>query len=447
MWWRELNDGVDDAPEFDFENRSMARKRIRVHYLPETQRIIGVREASEIYDRMTDVIPIDDAAISQDGTYWPMGIAAQTYDIQNELSNVHNNFMDALELASQPLMFFEESTGLDAKQFRYGPRMVQPVKNANGIKVVTIPVETNGAVVMSNMLLGHGERNVGSLDGMAGRGNDRPNAPRTLGGQMLLAEQSDTRSWIDMFFLRQPFGRLFRNLWEMWVSFGKDEVFFRITEEEADGLFELRDGGSYMTAEEFAGRYDFTVKFATSAASKQSKKQESFEMFQADMSTPLVQQDARAQWSALNRLHRAMGDDKFSDVVPEPPEMDRPARPQEEHAKMQQGELVVTHPGDNDQLHLVEHKKALQRAQESERPDGDYIRRLTEHMAEQQMQANKKMLMRQLVDDLANNMMPVGNGVPGLPGAVNQPGEMQNVQQQEEPGFPGAEDRDRKSVV
>lgn len=418
QYWRPLKKGISDASEDDLDSREMRRERVVIQYLPSTQKIVSVRNLSEVFDRMTDQVPIDDGAICCDGRYWTIGIGQQSYSIQEEMSAVHNAFGDALDQSQGPHIFFEPASGFDPRGFRYGAKGATPVANVSGIKIVEVKADIAGAVTMQNMLIGHGERAMGYSDQTAGRGSDRPNAPRTLGGQMLLAELGDVRAWIDLFFLREALSRLLRNLWEMYVSFGSEDVFFRITEEEADGLFEVKDGGAVMTSREFAGRYDFKIKFATSAVSKQARKVEAFEKFKAAMSLPIVQMNPRAQWVLLNELYKAMGDENFSNIVPEPADVDLPVAPKVEHSKMQQGEMMTTHPQDNDRLHMAEHAKALKRAQGSENPDPDYIRRLTEHVAEHQMQDGKKMLMRSLVDGLAESVGQQGGGVPGLPGAT-----------------------------
>ena len=47
--------------------------------------------------------------------------------------------------------------------------------------------------------------------------------------------------------------------------FAPEAEFFRVTEEDADGLFDVKDGGAWMTSEERGGRYDFDIRFATNA--------------------------------------------------------------------------------------------------------------------------------------------------------------------------------------
>ena len=59
----------------------------------------------------------------------------------------------------------------------------------------------------------------------------------------------------------------------------------------------------------------------------------------------------------MDRVHRAFGDDNFSDLVPQPPEADMPIDPTRENAMIEEGQDVLVNPADND---AQPHRRALE---------------------------------------------------------------------------------------
>jgi hypothetical protein len=186
--------------------------------------------------------------------------------------------------------------------------------------------------------------------------------------------------------------------------FAPEKLFFRVTEDDADGLFDVAQGGAYMQPDERGGRYDFDLKFATNAWSKETDKQNTLALYQIDLQNPLLLQNARAMWILLDKVHRAFGDDRFCDVIPEPPDMGLPVDPKEEYTRALQGEAFPVNPMDNDQLHLIDHKKRLDDMAKDPDRDEQAYQLLIAHSQAHIEQLQQKKLMAELASQLAQHM-------------------------------------------
>jgi hypothetical protein len=193
--------------------------------------------------------------------------------------------------------------------------------------------------------------------------------------------------------------------------YGNERTFFRVTEEDSGGMFETARGGAYMKRDELEEDYDFSIKFATSVYSREQNKQNQLSLYQLDLQNPLVAQNPRALWLVLDKIHRAFGDDRFSDCIPEPPDIGLPVKPQEEWTRCLQGEEISVNPMDNDQLHLMDHNKRLAEAQQDPDRDEEAYNEMVKHVMEHMQQIRHKQLMAELTSRLVQSL---GSGQGGL---------------------------------
>jgi hypothetical protein len=207
--------------------------------------------------------------------------------------------------------------------------------------------------------------------------------------------------------------------------FANEETFFRVTEEDADGLFPTNDGGSILTFEERDGRYDFRLQFANSVWSKEAKKENALARYQLDLQNPLIAQNPIALWETTKAAHEALGDPNFEDTVPRPPQPDLPVDPKEEWVNLLHGEEIHVNPLDNDQLHLIRHMADMKKAEaDPEHADPDALNKLVVHYHEQIAQLMQKRMQQALLESAAASaaklMQPGGaltmpNGLFGNP--------------------------------
>ncbi len=146
------------------------------------------------------------------------------------------------------------------------------------------------------------------------------------------------------------------------------------------------------------------------------------------MKNPLIVQNPRGLWLVTNKIHAAMGDENFKDIIPEPPDLDQPRAPKEEWTLALQGEEFHVNPMDNDDLHLIDHYRRLNDSKADPDADADAARRMVAHIMEHQAQKRQKMLMQAMTQQLAQSLGANGPQTGGLyMGGV--PASLQHVQQ------------------
>lgn len=397
--WRPLKRGPrggmsPGAAEWDFDKREMRQRDFVVRYLPDLNLVVGIQDLEELYPTKKNRRPFVEASMFKDGTYWSPGMAELLADIEDELRANHNQATDAGQMAINPPMAYRPASGLDPKNIRLGPRLAIPVDDpVKDIRQIEIHADMGIATWKEQACLAYGERLTGMSDMHLGRQSDRPNAPRTGVQTQQLLEEGNVRISLDTKVLREDMSAVLGHFWDLEYMFSPEQVFFRVTEEDADGLFKVANGASTLTAEERDGRYDFRLQFANSVYSKEMKKQQALARYQLDMQNPLVVQNPVALWECTKAAHDALGDKNFEALVPKPPQPDISIDPKVEWTMLLQGEDVHVNPMDNDQLHLIRHHKDLQVAQSD--PEGasdpEAFAKLKAHYADHisQLQAKK----------------------------------------------------------
>jgi hypothetical protein len=180
-----------------------------------------------------------------------------------------------------------------------------------------------------------------------------------------------------------------------------------------------------MTPKEFGGRYDFRLKFATSAYAREAQAQKTLSFYTLAVQNPLVMQNPRANWVLLNRTAKALGIPDFTNIIPQPPDLDEPISADQEWTKMLQGDADVhPNPADNDQLHLMTHMKQLAESKQDKDPDIQAEHFLIRHIIETRQQMASKQAMQALTQSLIQSIQP-GAGGPGPGGPGGLPGMMQ----------------------
>lgn len=425
--WRKLK-GKQDATEFNLERRNPYESDLVVRYIPDLQLVIGVQDLADMYPTQSKRRPFVESSLVKDGSYWPPSFGELLEAIEAELSSNHSMADRAGKLSVGPVIFYKPASGFDPESFEYAPGMSIASDDPNGVNVVSLKADLQYPVVKEQQVISYGERVTGISDMNMGRASDRPNAPRTARQTMALIEEGDVRASLDTNALREDWGDIIRHFWQLEVMYGSPNLFFRVTEEDSDGLFEVERGGSYLTEEDRFHEYDFDLKFATNAWSKETQKQNQLALYQIDLQNPLILNNPRALWLLLDKIHRAFGDDRFSDCIPEPPDVGLPVPPKEEWTRVLQGEEIHCNPVDNDELHIMDHQRRLQQYAEAPNRNEQAYNDMVSHVLEHQSQMKQKQLMAALVGKLAdqlgpavqahqNMMMLPGGGAPqGAPG-------------------------------
>ncbi len=415
------NKSAAGAPQTDFSAREMEQSEICVRYLLDLDMVVGVQDLGELYPKMRHRRPFTEASLCKDGTYWGMGLAEMLIDSEDELRANHNQMTEAIQLAISPMFGYRPASGFQPTQFKVAPATAVPLDNPQtDVRQITTVVDIRLPTVKEQMVVGYVERLTGQTDMSMGRQSDRPNQPRTAKQTSDLLEEGNVRLQLDQNMLREDMSIVLGDLWELEYNFADEETFFKVTEEEAGGLFDVKDGGSVLTFEERDGRYDFTIKFATSLLSREMEKQTALALYQLDMQNPLVNQNPRALWEATRKAHKALGDPNFASCVPQPPEPDLPVDPKLEWSRILMGEDVHVNPQDNDQQHLIAHWKDIQEAQASTRQeDPEALQKLIAHYKQQMAQMQQKQITQAVLEKVAQAAQAAAQGGGQFPTFAN----------------------------
>jgi len=443
--WRRLK-GRRDAREDNIEYRDRYESELVVKYVPELNLIVGVQDLAQMYPRTKRRRPFAEGTLMKDGSYWGPGFGEVLENIEVELSKNHNLATKAGEFSVGPLIIYRPGSGFAPEDFDYQPGRAIASEDPAGVRVVEFKANLEYPVAKEQAMISYSERLTGITDQNIGRTQSTPNAPRTARQTLALLEEGDVRASLDLSVLREDWGEILSDFWAMEQMYGSERTFFRVAEEDSGGLFDVAKGGAFLDAAEREETYDFDLKFATNAWSKETHKQNQLSLYQLDLQNPLVINNPKALWLTLDRIHRAFGDDRFADVIPEPADIGLPVSPTEEWTRMLQGEHVDVNPMDNDQLHLLDHNKRLAEAADDPQHDEKAYRAMVVHVVEHGKQMRQKQLMAELTSRLVQQLGGQG-GQGGLQdGAAPMP--LQNLHQQvgqmigaegsEQPGGEGA---------
>jgi hypothetical protein len=383
-----------------------------VRFLPDLKEIFGVQSLLALYPTKRHRRPFVEAAMVRDGSYWCAGFGEMLAPIQDELTSNYRIFVDGGLRSVDPGGFYRPASGAVSEAVKMEPGVYHPTDDPKSVQPMPSNFNPQFSILNEQILGAMGERLSGQSDFALGRTVDRPNAPRTATGQVAMMQAGDVRGELEMILFSEDMAILCSEVWQLEQDLGNPETFFRVTEEEARGLYETQGGYAQLTPEERGGRYDFSIKFAPSYWEREARKERTLARYQLDLANPLVVNNPRALWKVTAAAHEALGDPNFSDLVPEPPDMGDPKKPREEWVLALQGEDIRVNPMDNDQLHIIEHTRQLdEHMRNAERRDEPAIARMIDHMREHRAQLRQKQMMQALAADLAKSTL--GNTLTG----------------------------------
>lgn len=419
--WRPLKSGKKDAGEWDFKSREMRQQEFVVRYLWDLNMVVGIQSLEDLYPTMKLRRPFVESSMCKDGTYWSPGMSEMLIDLEDELRANHNLSTESAQFAASPMLFYRPGSGMNMDTFKVEPGLGVPVDNpATDFKLLEIPANLEAATWKEQVVLGYGEKLTGMSDLQMGRQSDRPNAPRTATQTVKLLEEGNVRISLDTKVLQEDMSAVLAHFWNLEYMFTPEQTFFRVTEEDADGLFPSNNGAAAISLEDRDGRYDFRLKFANSVWSKEVKKEQALARYQLDLQNPLIMQNPRALWQVTRDAHEALGDPNFADLVAEPPAPDIPIDPREEWTRIEQGDEVHVNPMDNDQAHMMRHWRDYQESRTDPNRDPVAMRALEAHYMQHIAQLQQKKLQQAIIEQAVQHAgQTIANGSPaGQPGGV-----------------------------
>lgn len=424
--WRMLKSQDDDAGEDDLEKRDLEQTDLVVRYILDLNLPVGCQDLAALYPELPYRRPFVESSFVKDGTYWSPGLCKLLIDIEDDLRQNYNMGTAAGEKSAGPAIFAKPGAipALDQQSGEDGVR-IQPFmlyfcdNPMTDIRVVETASNLEFFIKREQGLLAMGERLGAQTDNSLGRQSDRPNAPRTLGQNQMIAAEQSVRQYLVTLALREDMSAVLTHFWLMERMFSPKQTFFRVTEDDAGGLFPVNDGGSMLEREDRDGRYDFELQFATNVYSREADKEHTLSRYQLDLQNPLVMNNPKALWNVTKAAHEALGDPDFEQLVPEPPGGDLPVNPKEEFSMLLHGDDVHVNPMDNDELHLIRHMKDLKQLEAEEQKETDTYKKLVAHYVEHLNQLQQKKVVQAIAEQVAQRVA-AGQLAPG--GAAGGPG-------------------------
>jgi len=249
MWewygkWRPLK-GSAPAGENEIARREPYEADWVVRFIPGMKEIVGCQDLLELYPKMRKRRPFVESTLIKDGSYRPKGFGALLSDLEDDATANSRLFTAAGELSVWPIVFYKPGGGMRPGAIKMQPGMAIPTEDPSSVNVVKLNPNLAYAEARQQDVLATGERVTGITDQSLGRAVDRPNAPRTATGQLALIEEGNVRAYLDSTILREDMEQIISDIWDLdcdLVPKTEPGLFFRVTEEQANGLFDVKQG-------------------------------------------------------------------------------------------------------------------------------------------------------------------------------------------------------------
>ncbi len=401
--------------------REKLETQLIIRYIRDLSLICGVQRNAELYPDTPTKIPILDMALLNDGQFWNQGLIELTEEIEVEMSILANKLIEAVGMSIAPPIFVEPTVGENFMNRKYGAYDLIPTANAAGVKQMNISPQTEPFAQLWLLFQQVYEQLTGLSQGVFGRAMDQPNAPRTLGGQRLVAAAGDVRLALDMRMLSEDLKKLLDWVWDLWRMMGDEQEFYRVAEGDAPkGLFEhgdVKDGFAKINAKERQAAYDFSFEFADDMQLREGKKQEMLLIVQALAAMPLFMQNPAAQYRLALALCEVFNID-FSEIMEEPPPLFNPRQSSLEWTMLLQGEDITIHPNDNDQEHITDFENRLVAMAKApiEDQDWDAMQAAMQHIEDHKQQMVSKQQAQEVMQGLQGLVQTAANALGVKPG-------------------------------
>jgi len=413
--------------------REMLETDLVVRYVRDLHLIVGIQRLAELYPDTPNKRPILEMSLLNDGQYWCQGLIELTEEIEQEMSILANKLIEAVGMSIAPPIFVEPTVGENFMNRKYGPYDLIPTANAAGVQQMKITPQIESFAQLWLLFQQIYEQVTGISQGVFGRAMDQPNAPRTLGGQRLVAAAGDVRLALDMRMLAEDLTRVLEWIWDLWRMMGSEQEFYRVAEGDAPrGTFntgEVNEGFAALSAKEREASYDFSFQFADDMQLREGKKQEILLVMQVLSTLPIIATNPAAQYRLAVEFCEVFNID-FTEIMDEPPPLFSPRLPSLEWTLLLQGEDINIHPADDDQTHIDDHENRVTAMSlaPAEDQDWDAILAMREHVIQHQQQMLAKQQAQEVMAGLQAMLGVAQGGVPGLGGGGGLPPGNPNAQ-------------------
>lgn len=316
--------------------------------IPDLQKLVGAVRLVDMYP--DGRLPFIKAELIRDpNRFWGIGVPELMESINYEMDMHHNIVTDAGMMSVGPMGAYRPMSGFVPEKFKYEPFTFIPVNDVNAdVKLFPTPtVNVSAYALFIPQLLAMTERILGLTETQMGRQFSGPNAPRTVGQQVLLQTESNQRLALDLELERDVVRKFLRRVWEYDKRFLPKPIFFRVTEE---------DPGDVLTEEDMQGDYDFDIGPPTAASNRATLTQEMLQAYSMIANDPIAMQNPGLKLAFMRKILVRLHQEDLVPFLPDAKDMQPPQSADSENIRILQGEDVDPHPADNHVQHIERHR-------------------------------------------------------------------------------------------
>lgn len=161
--------------------------------------------------------------------YIAQGMGQQLKDIQSQYTKQYRATSDAIDIQLAPVFQMRFTSKLQPRTVKWGPGRIMPVTQVGDIAPVEkSPLNLHEYLRERGELKAFAEEMVGSIDAaLAATGSKLER--RTAFEVQQVSGQIEAVQGMDSAIFQLVMGRVFQCVWELWLDFGPDVIYFNVT--------------------------------------------------------------------------------------------------------------------------------------------------------------------------------------------------------------------------
>jgi len=209
--------------------------------------------------------------------YISRGIGHLVKDLQEELNHQHRARQDATDIQLAPTFQMRMTSSTAPRNIRWGPGGVVPVNQIGDISpIVQNPVNLQHYLMSEGEVKSMAEELIGSVNSAlqaTGRNLER----RTAHEVQAVAGQIEAIQGMDAASFQTTMRRVWQCVWEMWLDFGPNEIYYHVTGQQLPKPFRKSEHNN---------RYQLVPAGTPGNTNRQAELQRYLQLFQMFMQVP-----------------------------------------------------------------------------------------------------------------------------------------------------------------
>lgn len=216
-WMDKNGDGIDE--------------RVVLWYSPDNKRIVLAVHDFPFSFKMWPVVRFDYEKVARE-PYRAQGMGQQLKAIQEQYTKQYRATADAIDIQLAPVFQTRITSNFQARNIKWGPGKIIPVMNVGDIAPVEkSPFNLHEYLQDRGELKRFAEEHVGSIDAALSATGQQLER-RTATEVQSLAGQIRAMQGMDASVFQLSMAKVFQIVWEMWLDFGPEEIYFQVTGEQ-----------------------------------------------------------------------------------------------------------------------------------------------------------------------------------------------------------------------